>query len=153
MKKCLFCGAENPDDALICESCGVSFEYYEEGHPLEDEEKKTLESNVKLQKGSARPHAETRGGNTHPAIRKRSGGLAAWAVISMFICRIGGSIVLIDKPFLQLSCLIPGAIALMNAINVNSWETYERQDREENMAMLLCIVSTIIGVVLMLVRG
>ena len=82
----------------------------------------------------------------------RLGGLAAWALLSMFMCRIGGSVVLIKYPFLQLVCLIPGAIAVMNALNVNSWETYERQDREENMALILCIVSTVLGIVLMAVR-
>lgn len=152
LKKCMFCGAENPDSAEICESCGVSFEYYDEEHPLAEEEKETLENNLKLQKGKARPNAENRDGKTHPAIRMRLGGLAAWALISMFLCHIGGSVVLSDKPLLQLVCLIPGAIAVMNALNVNSWETYERQDREENMALILCIISTILGIVLIAVR-
>lgn len=152
MKKCMFCGAENPDQAEICESCGVSFEYYDEAHPLDAEEKEALETNQKLQQGRARPNAEKRGEKTHPAIRMRLGGLAAWALLSMFMCRIGGSVVLIKYPLLQLVCLIPGAIAVMNALNVNSWETYERQDREENMALILCIISTVLGIVLMAVR-
>lgn len=150
MKKCLYCGADNPDTAEICEECGVSFEYYDQERPLDEEEKKILANNEKLQEGKRKRSGSAQSGKTHPAIRKKPGGLAALALFSIILCHIGALLTLGEYLLLHLACLIPGLVAFMNAINLNAWETYERQEKEENLAILLCVVSLILGVVLLL---
>lgn len=151
MKKCLFCGAENPDAAEICEECGVSFEYYDPDRPLDPVEKETLVNNEKDMGTTRRQSKGKSSGKTNPAIRKKPGGLAALALFTIILCHLGAQRVLADYTLLHLACLIPGLIAFMNAINLNAWETYERQDKEENLAILLCVVSLILGVILLLV--
>ena len=151
MKKCMFCGAENPDSAELCEECGVSFEYYDEDHPLEPEEREILAENEKDQAGKEGAPERSRR-KTHAAIRKKPGGLAAVALFTVILCHLGALRAFADYFLLHLVCMLPGLIAFMNAVNLNAWETYERQDREENAAILLCGVGLILGVVLLVIR-
>jgi hypothetical protein len=148
----MFCGAENTDSAELCSECGVSFEYYDEDRPLDPEEQEILADNQKLQEGKGNRPGSTRSGKTHMAIRKKPGALAALALFTVILCHIGALRVLEEYWLLHLVCMLPGLIAFMNAINLNSWETYERQDKEENLAALLCVVGLIIGIVLLLVQ-
>ena len=152
MKKCMFCGAENPESAEICEECGVSFEYYDEDRPLDPEEQEILASNEKLQKDKGKRPGSAGKGKTHPAIKKKQGGLAALALFTIILCHIGAHRALAGYTLIHLACLLPGLIAFMNAMNLNAWETYERQESEENIGWILCFVGLILGVVLLLVR-
>ncbi len=152
MKKCMFCGAENPDDVSICKECGVSFEYYDQDHPVNPEELEVLESNEKEWEQAEKRPDRTACEKTHPAIRKKPGALAACALFAILLCHLGGMRVLKEYLLLHLACLIPGLIAFMNAINLNFLDTNERQEQKENAAIVLCAVGTILGIVLLLIK-
>ena len=57
-----------------------------------------------------------------------TGGLLAWAIISILLCTI------------------PGIVALLNVLRVNKCATVEEQQRALSQARTWCIVATVLGV-------
>ena len=58
-----------------------------------------------------------------------SGGLIAWAVVTLLLC------------------LIPGVIALVNAIGINKAATVEEQQKKISSTKTWCIIGTVLGVI------
>ena len=56
-----------------------------------------------------------------------TGGLLAWAIISILLCTI------------------PGIVALLNVLRVNKGATFEEQQRALSQARTWCIVATVLG--------
>ena len=70
---------------------------------------------------------------TPPAPRP-TGGLIAWAIISILLCTI------------------PGIVALVQALGINSAPTAEAQAQKAASAKTWCIVSTVLGVIVLVIN-
>ena len=58
-----------------------------------------------------------------------SGGLIAWSIVCLLLC------------------LIPGIVALVNAIGINKATTVEEQQKKVKTTKTWCIIGTILGVI------
>lgn len=108
---CNNCGASNPDGTMTCTRCGA---------PLQ----------APVQQGSyqamdpmrAAPYAMPPKPEPVP-----TGGLIAWAIITLLLCTI------------------PGIVALVNASGINSAMTVEEQQKKISTTKTWCLVGTILG--------
>ena len=153
MKKCLFCGTENPESAQICQSCGISFEYYENQDQLTKEEREILRVNERSGDGKKDPDVKKKLKEMLQKPNPRKiGALAAFALFSLILCFLGSERLLEDALLVRLASFLPGLSALACALNVNCCETRREQERKENMALLLGIVSVLLGVAMLLIH-
>ena len=142
MRTCPFCGAASADDAEICSSCGVMFSSWEEQNrqkTVKPEIQTGGKKNVRLRTVSRTNH--------------RNGGLVAWAVFVLLLCHIGASRILEDYLLAHLLCFVPGLVALAQAVNVNNSDSESKRENRENICFLLCIVGTVLGIVLNLIKA
>ena len=141
MKKCVYCGGENPDDNKFCMNCGAPMD-----HDAQDtaEQQEHVEESLPVQTQAPKPAPEqvpsapenygqqpivSTGGMSGPAVEPVPiGGLIAWAI------------------FNTLGCLIPGAIALFYIFKINKASSYEEQQQLLTNTKRILIVGTVLCV-------
>ncbi|MBR6119042.1 MAG: zinc ribbon domain-containing protein [Oscillospiraceae bacterium] len=141
MKKCLFCGTENPDSAPRCSACGISFEYYEETEGF-DQEQQTLFANRETQKPSRNHKNE--------AVTRLIGGMFAWALLLMIFGRLMAKELLDGSIWMQLLFACPGLIALSIIVDLNYCDTKQQQETRSNIAFAICFLGSIVAAALFL---
>ena len=112
MAFCTSCGANNPDGAITCSRCGAP-----------------LEANV--QRGAYQqptPQPPINYGMPSRPAPIPTGGIIAWAIITLLLCTI------------------PGIVALVKATGINNSLTVEEQQQKLQSAKTWCIVGTVLGV-------
>ena len=137
---CLKCGAENEDHSSVCASCGAPL-----GVDPPENEKVPPAYTEPSKTGTVPPVREAppvqdqnyyaqRTAYYAPAVQPGkpadvdTGGLVAWSLITVLIS------------------IIPGIIALVNALNINKCATVAEQKKKISNAKIACIIGTVIGV-------
>ena len=140
MKQCPFCNKSNPDDAEVCQNCGVVFSSWEEAQ----------EEAVQVQTSVASPQTPD-SSDDRPEVYE-NGGLVAWSVVTMLLFLITGITDLIEWHIVALAaCLIPGITGLIFAVNINNSVTKEKQEHRANVALGWCIAGTLLWIIVMVV--
>lgn len=153
MPFCTECGAENPRENKFCSECGKPLLVIEAPEPPADAvfpevssasaepdpaPAPTYTQPQPQQQAAAKPPAssqpasfseyESQAAAAGPVAPVPTGGLIAWSVVSVLLC------------------LIPGIVALVQAIGINKCTTVEEQQRKMSSAKMWCIISTVLGV-------
>lgn len=137
MKVCSYCGTSNPDQNMICEACGAQLEQQE----LNEEQ--TQNAVTVTYQAPANPYQVQQNNPSYPNLQPQqgartpkyaSGGLIAWAIITLLLCTI------------------PGIIALVYAGGINNCATAEQQNKKIASAKLWCTIGTILGVIALIVN-
>ncbi|MBO4418280.1 MAG: hypothetical protein J5789_00410 [Oscillospiraceae bacterium] len=115
MKTCPQCGYNNPNVNSNCASCG-------EPLPVSPEYKNVNDPGSAFGQNNGTDRCYF-----HVSVRFKSGGLIAWAILTMLLC------------------VIPGVIALVFAVEINNSYTYDEQYRKLSLAKGWCAAGTILG--------
>lgn len=108
MAFCSNCGANNLDSAFTCARCGA---------PLQGSQQQAAPYGVPTYQVPVR----------QPVTPIPTGGIIAWAIITLLLCTI------------------PGVVALIQASGINNSYSPEEQQRKLNSAKTWCIVGTVLG--------
>ena len=106
MAFCTYCGANNPDGAMYCVNCGAP--------------QQTPIQQTGLYNGVNPVYRQ-------PVQPIPTGGIIAWAIITLLLC------------------MIPGIVALVKAIGINNSFSVEEQQQKLSSAKTWCLVGTILG--------
>ena len=137
MKVCSYCGTSNPDQNMICEACGAQLEQQE------PQVEQTQNAVTVTYQAPSNPNQVQPDNQSYATIQPQqearppkyaSGGLIAWAIITL------------------LFCTIPGIVALVYAGGINNCATVEEQNKKISSAKLWCTIGTILGVLALIVR-
>ena len=131
MAICSYCGYEMMGAADKCPNCGAPWE--------PEQVQNTFETGAQ-QGGSG--NSLSGGGNQNPAAHPAvpsvphypTGGLMAWAVITLLLSTI------------------PGILAIINVANINKALTEEDQQKKIRMAKIWCGIGTAIGILFIIAR-
>ena len=135
MALCPKCGADNAEGAKFCTECGAPL-LVADAMGTEPQSAYTPPVNPNPDPQPVYTPPENPYGTpqyTPPAPRP-TGGLIAWAIISILLCTI------------------PGIVALVQALGINSAPTAEAQAQKAASAKTWCIVSTVLGVILIVIN-
>ena len=116
MALCPKCGADNAEGTKFCSECGTPLLTAKAPEPEVQQPVYTAPENPY---GAAQYTAPT---------PQPTGGLIAWAIVSILLC------------------MIPGIVGLVQALSINSAPTAEEQQRKISSAKTWCLVATILGV-------
>ena len=126
MALCPKCGADNAEGTKFCSECGSPLLIAKAPEP-EAPAPSAPELNAQQPVYTAPENPYGAAQYTAPTPRP-TGGLIAWAIISILLC------------------MIPGIVGLVQALSVNSAPTAEEQQRKISSAKTWCLVATILGV-------
>ncbi len=122
MALCPKCGADNAEGTKFCSQCGA---------PLLTAAEPQLNTPQPAYTPPENPYGAAQ---YTPPTPRPTGGLIAWAIISILLCTI------------------PGIVALVQALGINSAPTAEAQAQKASSAKTWCIVSTVLGVILIVIN-
>ncbi|MBO4418282.1 MAG: hypothetical protein J5789_00420 [Oscillospiraceae bacterium] len=142
MKKCSFCGRNNPDENTRCATCGCtlpeSANQPESGSAgsYTNPHNVNSQSNGYGQGGYNQYNGYGQGdynqynsyGRNYAPPRYPSSGLIAWSIVTL------------------LFCTIPGIVALVYAVGINSSTSSAEQERKISNAKTWCTVGTVLSV-------
>ncbi len=131
MAICPYCGSENADTNAFCSECGGPLK--EQQVPVAPEPPaQPFEAPVQtpVQPQSAASFTAP----SEPVAPIPTGGLMAWAIVTLLLC------------------LVAGIVALMEVNKINKSTTVEEQQKHVSTARTWCIVGTVIGVLSILGR-
>ena len=117
MALCPKCGAYNPGVNKYCSNCGA---------PMSAPEASTYASNPYRYTPPERSGSSS---NYQAPLPLETGGIIVWSVISILLC------------------MIPGIVALVYAVSINSAPTAAIQQEKLSNAKLWCTISTFLGVI------
>ena len=117
MAKCTYCGAENPEGSKFCSECGAPLAAPASAAPEFSAEQPTYTP----------PQNPYGTAQFTPPAQLPTGGLLVWAIISILLC------------------MIPGIVALVQVLGINSAATAEQQQQRLSSAKTWCIVATVLG--------
>lgn len=137
MKVCSYCGTSNPDQNMICEACGAQLEQ-EAFHVEQTQNSVSVTYQEPSNPNQVQPNSQSYT-SVQPQQEARppkyaSGGLIAWAIITLLLCTI------------------PGIVALVYAGGINNCATVEQQNKKISSAKLWCTIGTILGVIALIVN-
>lgn len=124
MAKCSYCGAENPEGSKFCSECGA---------PMAAPANAAPEFSTP-QPAYVPPENPYGAAQFNPPVQLPTGGLLAWAIISILLC------------------MIPGIVALVQVLGINSAATAEQQQQRLSSAKTWCTVATVLGVLSLIVN-
>ena len=141
MALCPKCGADNAEDTKFCSECGTPLLTVKAPDPIVPEpaapeaapEAPIPELNAQQPVYTAPENPYGAAQYTAPTARP-TGGLIAWSIISILLC------------------MIPGIVALIQTLSINSAPTAEEQQRKISSAKTWCIVATVLGVLAIIVN-
>jgi ribosomal protein L40E len=131
MALCPKCGSDNEEGAKFCSECGTPLLTAKAPEP-EAPEPSAPELNAQQPVYTAPENPYGAAQYTAPTPQP-IGGLLAWSIISILLC------------------LIPGIVALIQTLSINSAPTGEEQLRKLSTAKTWCIIATILGVIKFLI--
>ena len=127
MALCPKCGADNAEGTKFCSECGSPLLTAKAPEPSAPE----LNTQQPVYTAPENPYGAAQ--YTAPTPRP-TGGLIAWSIVSILLC------------------LIPGIVALVQTLSINSAPTAEEQQRKISSAKTWCIIATILGVLSIIVN-
>ena len=126
MALCPKCGADNAEGSKFCTECGTPLLARAESQSTYTPPENPAPDPQPVYTAPQNPYGQAQ---FTPPTRMPTGGLLAWAIITC------------------LFCLIPGIVAVIQVLGINSAPTAEAQAQKAASAKTWCIVATALGVV------
>ena len=125
MALCPKCGADNAEGSKFCTECGTPLLARAESQSTYTPPENPAPDPQPVYTAPQNPYGQAQ---FTPPTRMPTGGLLAWAIITC------------------LFCLIPGIVAVIQVLAINSAPTAEMQKQKYSSARTWCIVATVLGV-------
>ena len=132
MANCPYCGSAAPFGAKFCQNCGATLPEV----PVEQTNPApytpvSYPRDEGYQPQQYQPNYQRYYNQPVPPVS--TGGLLAWAIITLFLCTI------------------PGIVAIVKTTEINKAMTVEEQQSRISSAKTWCIVGTVLGVILLII--